>query len=244
MKTEREILLNLDNFEGPVSLLFHLVQKCEIDIYEVVIKSIMNQFIEKIANEADPLDMGAEFISTSASLLWLKSRRLLPQSDDQKDESAPLGADDPNFEVIHHLIDYCRFKQAAHGLVSREQEQFAFYRRGKEDLGENKKGTGLKHLSLDDLALLFKQLAAKADGHKGVLKEEPWRVSDKIRLIRQLLETQDMHPFGDLFSVIPSRGELIVTFLAVLELMKLGEIVVALDEATAQLSIINMRSDG
>jgi segregation and condensation protein A len=223
----------LDVFEGPLDFLLHLIQKSEIDIYSVQIQNIMDQFTERFDKELC-VDTGAEFIATASSLLLLKSKMLLPkheQVSNPEDEQL-----DPRFEIIHKLIEYCRFKEAAKELAERERVQGAFYYRGS-DIPEIKKPLGVEHLTLDDLASLFRQIVAKAQHQKGTIHEEEWRVSDKIKLIRQLLKEPRKIGFEILFSPERSRTELIVTFLAVLELMKMGEIKVVRDVATQQVMI-------
>jgi len=235
MKPELDVF-TLDNFEGPLDFLLHLIQKSEIDIYSVQIQNIMGQYTERLGSDAVLcVDTGAEFIGTAATLLWLKSKMLLPkheQVSNPEDEQL-----DPRFEIIHKLVEYCRFKEAAKELSERERVQGAYYYRGA-DTPELKKPLGVEHLTLDDLAALFKQIVARAETQKGTIHEEEWRVSDKIKLIRQLLKVPKRIGFEILFSTERSRTELIVTFLAVLELMKMGEIKVIQDIASEQVMII------
>jgi segregation and condensation protein A len=213
----------LENFEGPLDFLLHLIQKNEIDIYEIPLQKIMMQYLKKLGEVIEPsVESGAEFIGTAASLLWLKSRMLLP-----KHEQMPTAEEDeldPRFEIIHQLIDYCRFKEAAKALLHREQQQSNFYLRGGEPLPEVKKNLGIEHLSLNDLFAAFNELMVRAESKKGSINEETWRVSDKIKLLRQTLKSHSKLGFLEIFSIERPKVELIVTFLAVLELMKLGEI--------------------
>lgn len=227
---------NIENFEGPLDLLWQLIQRNEIDIYEINLHHITKQYIEKVNEIADKdLDQGAEFISAAAALLWLKSKTLLPKSEQQ--ELSPEDEYDPRFEVIHQLVDYCRFRQAAKELSEREQQQSSFFVRGIEE-AEIRKNLGIGHLSLDDLASMFRDVLSKAQSKKGTIFEEEWQVNDKIILIRVLLSKQESIPFGQLFTAEKSREELIVTFLALLELMKGGEARVAKEISTGTISII------
>lgn len=241
MKIGREITLTLDNFEGPLELLFHLVHKCEIDIYEVALKEITDQFFLLLKERQAPIDKSAEFIATAASLIWFKSQQLLPK---QEVLAAPEELmEDPHFEIIHHLIDYCRFKHAAKELVERENEQKAYHPRGTEEAPKAKKNLGIEHLTLDDLAGLFQKIASKAKQECGQVSEERWKVSDKITSLRRLLLLQSEVAFEELFSSDRSRLELIVIFLAVLELMKLTEILVAKELSTNRIVIIRQKLD-
>ncbi len=145
------------------------------------------------------VDRGAEFISAAAYLVWLKSKMLLPSHEQSQD---PVDKYDyPHFEVIHHLMDYCRFKKAAKELGERQEKQQACYFRGIES-PEWKKPMGIDHVSLDDLAQLFKEMMGRAVQTKLQIHEENWRVSDKIHLIRNLMQEREMFPLEQLFPLI------------------------------------------
>src|SRR5690606_20732866 len=117
----------LDNFEGPLDHLYFLLGKNELDIYQIVLTELIEQFLKgsEDVREKDGLDRGAEFISMAATLCLFKSKTLLPKHQ-QEEELSDLDVD-KNFEIIHHLIDYCRFKKAAKELAERELQQSAFY---------------------------------------------------------------------------------------------------------------------
>lgn len=222
MKLQQSETFSVANFEGPINLLWLLIQRDEIDIYQIPIYEITQQYLAKTyRNDHDMVDEGAEFIACAASLIWLKSRALLPKH--VQEELPPDEESDPGFEVIHQLIDYCRFREAARELADREQKQGAFFARGVE-ANPSEKNLGIAHLSLDDLAKMFCRVLANASTARGVIHEELWKVSDKISTIRLLLSQMDAIPFGQLFTSEKSREELIVTFLALLELMKTGEV--------------------
>lgn len=225
----------LDNFEGPLDFLLHLIQRSEIDIYTIPIQQIIDQYAKKMGVDSDMcVDNGAEFIATASTLLWLKSKMLLPKHEQAAGPEEEQH--DPRFEIIHQLIEYCRFKEAAKELSEREKRQGAYYLRGMDE-PELKKPLGLEYLTLDDLSLIFKDLLAKAEIKKGTIHEEEWRVADKIRWIRQLKKETPHLPFEVAFSSGRSKMELIVTFLAVLEMMKMGEIRVVKDIETQRIMI-------
>lgn len=220
---------SLSNFEGSLDFLLCLIQKDEIDIYDIPIQDIVEQFIRKLSEwEEGQLDKGAEFIGTAAYLVWLKSKMLLPI--DEKVEGIEELAEDPHFEIIHHLIDYCRFKQAAKELGHRQDQQQSCYYRGV-DVPEWKKPLGIDHISLDELALLFKEMMDRAGESVSQIEEESWRVSDKIQAIRRQLKTEESFPLASLISTHQSRLEIIVIFLAILELMKNGELAVGREQS-------------
>jgi len=236
MENHEQYSVKLENFEGPLEFLLYLVQKKEIDIYDVRLRRITEQFIEEIRQP--DIDSGAEFVSTLASLIWLKSKMLLPKHE-QSTQEVEEEQIDPHFDVIHQLIDYCRFKQAGKELVQREYEQNAYFPRGVSGNSEVRQPLGIEHLSLDDLALLFRDAVAKAESHSGHVQEESFRVSDKIRWIRKLLKDPGQVLFDTIFLRGSYKEELIVTFLAILELMKLGEACVVKNNATNNVYIIS-----
>ena len=215
----REHLI-LDNFEGSIEFLLHLIQSDEICIHDIPLHKLTRQFLEKY-REAPELDSGAEFVGTTAFLVWLKSKALLPQHEQAASEEEREG--DPRFNLVHQLLDYCRFKEAAKVLEEREVDQSAYYLRGHED-SEVKRSLGIEHISLEDLAVLFKEILAKAQVAKGSIAEEEWKVSDKMEALKTLLDQFHRVAFEELFSSCKSKLEMIVTFLALLEWMKRGEV--------------------
>ncbi len=221
MNSSDQETFTLENFEGPLEFLLHLVQKNEIDIYEVKIQEVVSQYLKHAEMRSPDVDKGAEFIGMASLLIWLKSRMLLPKHEQPINPDEEL---DPRFDIIHQLVEYCRFKEAAKELSKREHEQNAFFGRGLEGPYETPKNLGIEHLTLQDLAGLFQEILAKAESHRGLIHEEEWLVSDKIKSVRQLLKEFPKMGFDVLFTSQRSREELIVTFLAILELMKLGEV--------------------
>jgi segregation and condensation protein A len=224
MKNTPPDTFSLDFFEGPLMFLLHLIQNSEINICDVSIQEITTQYLNKIKEfMVPPVDTGAEFIGTTALLLLMKSKMLLPKHE------RPLMDDDElesSFDLIHTLLEYCSFKEAAKLLTQKEYQQSVFHPRGISSLPEKEKRTGVEHLTIDDLAKIFENVFQAAPP-KRKIHEEPWRVSDKINILRNLLKAETPVGFEKIFSRNSPRIELIVTFLALLELMKMGEIVVA-----------------
>lgn len=212
----------LENFEGPLDFLLHLVQKKEIDIYEVSIHKITDQFLKKLQEYAASFDLSAEFIGTLATLLLIKSRTLLPKHEVLEEE------DDPQFEMIHQLIDYCRFKEAAKRLKLIEGEASLHFSRGIEVGGECvvKKPLGLQSITLQDLAEHFQNCLKKTTFKVKSIHEEIFTVAEKKEWLQGLLKEGEELNFLSLFKSEQCKEEWIVTFLAILELMKLGLIAV------------------
>ena len=232
-----EDIFALENFEGPLDFLLHLIQKHEIDLSEISIKKITEQYIKKLDELVNPcVDSGAEFIAATSFLLWLKSRMLLPKHENPL--SSEEDENDPRFDIIHQLLDYCRFKDAAKELTQLEISQSSFYSRAQNPDLEINKPLGIEHLTIDDLASLFQQALIKASIDTKIIQEEEWKVADKIKSIRQKLTSIGSLEINSLFSAGKSKLELIVIFLALLEIMKIGDGVLIKDVPSQKILLI------
>jgi segregation and condensation protein A len=221
MNNMRTIALKLSQFEGPLELLCALVKKEELALSDIEISLIVAQIRQKLDMTLD-LDLGAESISQIGNLLWMKSRSLLPE-----DASKNLVEDEiPELEIsfLEQLVDYCRFKTAAQKLALFEEKASLSYIRQQRLPDSIKKPLGIEHLSLSDFASIFQKVIHTLRADKELIAEEEWRISDKMDFIRNQFKNQKKIPFELLFSLHYPKPELIVFFLAVLELMKLGEI--------------------
>lgn len=223
--------VNLSNFSGPLELLFHLVQKKELNIHEISLFKITEQFLAYLSSKQNSLETNAEFLNYSASLIWYKSKALLPANN--SDEIMEEQWEDPHFEIIHHLVDYCKFKHAAKLLASREEK--GFQRGGFVELNL-KKPFGIEHLTLEDIASLFNEVLTKSAANRKTIKEETWKVSDKITEIKKALGSKQSIPFHELFNYECCKEELIALFLALLELIKHGFIQILKEHNTIMVS--------
>jgi segregation and condensation protein A len=233
---------SLSNFEGSLDFLLCLLQKEEMDIYDVPIQKLIEQFLSHHhADEEDLLDEGAEFIGGVSYLIWLKSKTLLPREEQTAEFEEKI--EDPRFEIIHHLIDYCRFKQAAKQLNLRQEQQQGFYFRGIEK-PEWRKPLGIDHVSLEELSQLFQDMILRASQHPSPIQEENWRVSDKIQSIRLFLKEEGSLFLSNLLQPHQSRLEMIVIFLALLELIKSGELAVGREQPSGEIVIFAAQVSG
>lgn len=210
-------LFTLSQFEGPLEFLITLIQKEEIAIQDVECQSVIKQFL---ATAQLDLTNGADFVSAFATMIWMKARSLLPAHEQIVQDEEENGV---SFDLVPHLIDYCRFKQAAKQLVEIESEQSHYFLRGETHI-QPILPAGVHHLSIQDLASLFQDILKKTTVQMGTIAEESTKVSDKVALIRLWIKREGQIAFYSLFELQKSKLELIVTFLALLELMKLGEI--------------------
>lgn len=227
------VIIKLPQFEGPIELLFALVQRSELDICSLGLSALIKQLAVIVDSQLNHLDTGAESIGHAGSLLWIKSRALLPKNNEEL-----LAVENPaelQSALLQKLVEYCRFKDAASHLSLREEKaKEAFYRPIAQ--GEAKKTLGLEHVSLAELAAVFQCVLEKAKDTRGFIEEEEWRVSDKMVEILQRLKAENKISFESIFQSDYIKLELIVLFLAILELMKLAEIRVIKIDATLMIT--------
>jgi segregation and condensation protein A len=225
-----EYKVQFEVFEGPLDLLLYLVKKEEVDIYDVNLTKIATQFIEyvELMRELD-LDLAGEFLVMASTLMYIKSRELLP-ADQQVQAEGEEDEEDPRWELIRQLVEYKKFKDAAARLQQYEIEQENIYPRqpGRIEVGSPPPPPP-PQVSLFDLvnavsAVLnrFQQRAGPRD-----IFEDKWTVSEKIEWLRRLAAVRGAVKFSELFEHTTSRIEVVVTFLALLELIRLKQLSVA-----------------
>lgn len=226
--------LSLDVFEGPFDLLLYLIKKNEIDIYDIPIASILEEFLGyvEMIKELD-LDIAGEFILMGATLMHIKSRMLLPKESLALEEGAET---DPRADLVRQLLEYKRYKEVAQKLESREEVQReVFWRQvGKpeendktatEDKQEEEPTHEFQEVNLFDLLTAFRQVLAYAKPE--LIREidrEEFKTSQKINEILDLLEETPTLPFTDYMRRQPSRIAMVTVFLAILELARLKAI--------------------
>jgi segregation and condensation protein A len=238
--------VQLEVFEGPLDLLLYLVRKEEVDIYQVNLTKLATQFIEyiEVMRQLD-LEVAGDFLVMAATLMYIKSRELLPVDKQAPAEEEDEG-DDPRWELIRKLVEYKKFKDTAAQLQEKESEQEKVFPRqpGKIEF-ESQAPTPKPEVSLFDLinavsAILkrFQQREQSSD-----VFEDKWTVSEKIEHLAQLLNERTRLGFSELFSGTTSRSEVVVTFLALLELMRLKMVTVTQPEPFSEIEIHAVRPD-
>jgi segregation and condensation protein A len=234
---DNDYKVKLDIFEGPLDLLLYLIKKDEIDIYDIPIERITRQYLEYLdAFKILDLDVAGDFVVMAANLIYIKSRSLLPKDQQPPDEAAE--EDDPRWELVRQLIEYKKFKDAAAHLQRRELEREGMFTRMAEaeavaerPLGEvsifdliNAMNTALNRLNKpEDLREIF---------------EENYTVSEKIDLIMKMTASGVALRFSELFASVASRTEVVVTFLALLELVRLRQIVARQSEEFGEIELV------
>lgn len=215
------IEIRLEKFEGPLDLLLHLIKSHEMDIYDIPMVEITEQYLAVIDQMKQlNLDVAGEFLLMAATLIHIKSRMLLPVEEEAGEE---LEEDDPRAELVRRLLEYQRYKEVA--LLFEESSQldrdiFVRHFPLPDYVGEtDEEGSSV---GIYQLTAAFHQLLREAEQeHVHEVLREQLSVADHMQLVLQRLGEKPRLSFRDVFSARPGRSELVVTFLALLELVKM-----------------------
>ena len=215
--------VELTGFQGPMDLLLHLIEKDQVDIYDIPISRITDQFIQHIdVIQAVSLEKAGEFIAMAATLMVIKMKMLMPshrENDDVEEE-------DPRAELVRRLLEYRRFKDAAESLQRHEEERRQFHlRRTRYPYADTLDLVPELHIGtyelLSALAGIFDRLQAEQEH---AIEREPYTVEEKMSLIEERVGGGGTCTFDELFETDTIRMEVVVTFIAILELVKRGRL--------------------
>jgi segregation and condensation protein A len=215
------IRFKLPVFEGPLDLLLHLIRTNKIDIYDIPILQITRQYLEYLELMKDlNLEIAGDFLVMAATLIHIKSRTLLPPAEEEMDEAV----EDPRAELVQRLLEYQKFREVSGQLRKREELWKSVFHRRLSEMDEIDIDTEpvLFDVSVFDLISAFKTILIKAPEQVIEITRETLTVSDRIHVIMERLEKEDGIRFLELFEDGYTRVSLIVTFLALLELNRLG----------------------
>ncbi len=221
---ETEYKVRLEIFEGPLDLLLYLIKRDELDIYDISLERITKQYLEYLqAFKELNIDVAGEFVVMAANLIYLKSRSLLPV--DQQPPEEDVEEDNPRWDLIRQLIEYKKFKEAAAQLQTRALEQERIFAR----VGEGMTPAApmrLGEVGIFQLINAFQNVLKRLDAQEDLREifSENYSVSDKIEWILQCLGGGQSLRFSELFVRAASRVEIVVTFLALLELIRLKQL--------------------
>lgn len=216
--------VELDVFEGPMDLLLYLIKKDEIDIYDIPIESITKQYMAYLETfKMLNIGLAGEFLVMAANLCYIKSRMMLPKHVQPPEEDAD--EEDPRWDLIRQLIEYKKFKEAARHLGEKEDKQQSHFARvpDKIETDEEEKRPLSDEVGIFDLIKAFQNILDRfQDEGLGEIVDDHYTVSDKIDHLLSTIDPGGSIRFSSLFAGATSKHEMIVTFLAVLELMKLN----------------------
>src|SRR5262245_28715149 len=235
-----EYKVKFEVFEGPLDLLLYLIKKEEVDIYEVNLTRLATQFIEYIeVMRMLDLDIAGEFLVMASTLMYIKSRELLPVDQQVAVEGEEEG-EDPRWELIRQLVEYKKFKDAAAQLQVLEDRQENVYPRlpVKPEFAETA-APARAEVSLFDLINAVNSILKRINQREDLrdIFEDKWTVSEKLEQLHRMLKENATLKFSTLFASATSRSEVVVTFLALLELMRLKQIVATQLQAFGEIEL-------
>ena len=244
-----EYKVNLDVFEGPLDLLLYLIRREELDIYDIPIEHITTEYMKfiKAARELN-LDIAGEFVVMAATLMVIKSRMLLPVDRRQSNEDGTEEWVDPRLDLVRQLIEYKKFKDAAIRLETMEALTANSFDYGGgrpkfEKTAADARGA-LSHLDLYDLLTAFQEVLARANElpHEE-LKGSRFSVPEKMDIVLNRARSEGQVAFVSLFAEDAPKGEIIVTFLALLELIRQHRVIVYQNAAFHEITILPSKEE-
>jgi len=229
-KQSNDYHISLESFAGPLDLLLFLIQKTEVDIFDIPIAKITEQYLSYLDDLKTPdLVRAGDFLVMAATLLDIKTRMMLPLSETEDDEA--FLEDDPREDLVLQLLEYRKIKAAALQLEERSQSYLDRFPRGKTDRPEDEQNkaqaqdSALVGLEMGDLVAAFSKVLRDTLGNQAqliALDDVP--VAHYVEALRQRLATEGACSFGRLFEDKKTRAAMVGNFLAILELIRLLEI--------------------
>jgi segregation and condensation protein A len=213
--------VHLTQFEGPLDLLLHLIRRDKINIYDIPISHITKEYLSYIEVMQElSLEVAGEFFVMAATLMRIKAQMLLPRRTEEDEED-----EDPREELVRNLLEYRKFKEAAGHFAEKERDRRKVFTRPATKPNDTDVQAPLMEVSIFDLVDAFKKVMD--DLKKQIsyrIEKESHTVEEQMDLIRGAVNRSSEVLFTELFSGDTGRMEIIVTFLAILEMVRLGEL--------------------
>ena len=229
--------IHLPLFDGPFDLLLFFIERDELDIYDIPIAKITNDFNEYLRRlEEMNLEVASDFIVVAAQLIKIKARMLIPRAEiNEKGEET-----DPREELIQHLLEYKKFKEATKKLAENEADRIARYERGnietelKSMMVGKEEESEWESLDLYKLMKVFHKVMHRfeleSNAPKHVVVQYPYSIEEQIQFIKDKLLTQENVSFTELLELMPERIAVVFNFLAILELVQLQLVEIVIGE--------------
>ena len=221
--------VKINEFEGPLDLLLHLIKKSNIDIYDICLEEITNQYLDYINKMKEMnLDVASEYLVMASELLEYKSKSLLPRKEASEDEFE----EDPKDELIRRLVDYKRYKEVTSVFKELESIRGRVYTKSPSNINEySENKVNYDNVSIDELVSAFKKFIDRKEFEKPLntkVTTKELSVSERIGSIRDILKYKKEVEFSSLFDRL-DKSYIIVTFLSILEMSKSNEIIIVQD---------------
>ena len=217
--------VKIDEFEGPLDLLLHLIKKSNIDIYDISLEEITNQYLDYINSMKElNLDIASEYLVMASELLEYKSKSLLPKKEIDEDSYE----ENPKEALINRLIEYKKYKEITSVFKSLENERSKMYTKSPSDISEYGEFIKNGEASVDDLVEALKKFMKRIEYEKPIntkITTKELSVTERISSIRNILKNKKRVNFVDLFTK-RTKSYVVVTFLSILEMSKNKEIII------------------
>ncbi|MBI5100785.1 MAG: segregation/condensation protein A [Nitrospirae bacterium] len=235
--------IKLPVFEGPMDLLLHLIKENKLDIYDIPISFITGQYLKYIDIMKDlDLEVAGDFLVMASTLIHIKSKMLLPVDETSEEQQM----EDPRLELVQRLLEYQAYKDAASILKEREDETLKVFVREPldEEEEESEQEPYLFDVNIFDLLGAFKKILDTVPPEVRTITRETLTVKDRMSAIVEMIENIDSLRFEEVFRENISRFQVIVTFLALLELLRLGLVRAYQEKEFGLIWIINPSRQG
>ena len=243
--------IEIDAFQGPMDLLLHLIEKAQIDIYDIPINDITDQFIQYVYQMGElNLEVASDFLVMAATLIEIKSKMLLPNEKVATELQLEMEILDPRVELVRRLIEYKKYKNASEELRVFEQKQSKVYYKPKEDLFEytdeviDLEGLDSEILLKSIIKIIRRKSSSEISLSINEIQREEYTLEECIEDIKDLLENNQELKFSDLINPEITKKEIVVYFLSILELIRMKFINVDQEEDFSDLIISKRQQEG
>jgi segregation and condensation protein A len=225
--------VQLNNFEGPLDLLLFFIKRDELDIYDIPISYITKQFLEYIhlMEELD-LDVASEFILMASMLMSIKAKMMLPREDSDDEE---IDESDPRYELVQRLLEYKRYKEMSEKMADMDEETRKKYMRGypeADEVDQQATGEALQDVTMFDLIAAFKKVLQDIERKNIVhhVEKVSTTVEEQAEFVLNQLQEHGRQTFMQVCATLKNKIYVVVTFLAVLEMIKEQQINLFLED--------------
>lgn len=237
--------VTIDNFDGPLDLLLHLIKSSDIDIYDISIEEISKQYLDYIqAMKELNLDVASEYLVMASELMVIKSMLLLPQTKLEDEDYE----EDPREQLIQRLIEYKQYKELVDDFKTLEEERKKTFSKESSDLQQYKHDDDeidLGDTTLDDLILAFQKFLERKQLDKPLnttITKKEYSIQQRSREIKDFLKVKKNIEFSELFEEF-NRGYIVVTFLSVLDLAKKNDLIIKQENNFQKIYLSTRESD-
>ena len=231
------LTVKLEIYEGPLDLLLHLIRKNEVDIYDIPIALITEQYLEYLKMmESMNMEVAGEFLLMAATLTQIKSKLLLPRIEDGDEEDE----EDPRMAIVRPLLEHMKLRDAAEALERRDVLNRDVFTRAVDfrEMGLEPEEENLIEANLFDLIDAFRQIATRFDKKTGLeIVLETKTIQERITEIMRLLNDKGQAPFVEICATDKSKADLVLSFLSILELARVGHLRIYQNRDTKELTL-------